>query len=222
MDTFSSILLTLHIAGGTIALVAGCGAIITTKNVRIHRRFGRWYFYGMTLVFLSAVVLAFLRELSFLFMIAFFSYFLVITGYRSLRHKRIPHTHPDKWLDELIAVIALVFNISLIGWGAYQYYNGASFGIVAIVFGLVGLSVLYSFSKKLRPGTLDKKHWLYSHISGMGGGYISTWTAFLVVNVDWLPSIVIWLLPTIIGTPLISYAIRRQKLKSARRQKNTG
>jgi hypothetical protein len=97
-------------------------------------------------------------------------------------------------------------------------HQGYYFGFVAVFFGFLGMAALYSFARKiLSPCKLkDRKHWLYTHIGNMGGGYISTWTAFLVVNIDFLPNIVVWLLPTVIGIPLIAYAIRKQKLKVVR------
>src|SRR6185437_13499305 len=53
------------------------------------------------------------------------------------------------------------------------------------------------------------KNWLGSHIGGMLGSYIGIVTATIVVNVpkipflNELPPLLFWLLPTIIGTPLI-------------------
>jgi len=44
----------------------------------------------------------------------------------------------------------------------------------------------------------------------MLGGYISTCTAFLVVNFTEVQyPVLVWLLPTIIGTPLIAYWTRK-------------
>jgi hypothetical protein len=37
----------------------------------------------------------------------------------------------------------------------------------------------------------------------MCGAYIASLTAFLVVNVKILPSLIVWLLPTMVITPLI-------------------
>lgn len=51
--------------------------------------------------------------------------------------------------------------------------------------------------------------WIGAHISGMLGSYIGIVTATIVVNVpkipvlNELPLLLFWVLPTIIGTPLI-------------------
>jgi hypothetical protein len=60
-----------------------------------------------------------------------------------------------------------------------------------------------------------KGEWLLKHISRMGGSFIATSTAFLLVNTSIEPIWVMWLLPTAIGTPMIIVASRkwRKKLK---------
>ncbi len=50
------------------------------------------------------------------------------------------------------------------------------------------------------------------HIGAMCGSYISFVTAFLVVNADGL---VWWLLPTVVGSPLIAWTSRRASLRYA-------
>lgn len=71
---------------------------------------------------------------------------------------------------------------------------------------------LFSFSFALL-GYLSvkrkKRNWLSQHIAGMLGSYIGIVTATLVVNsprislLNEVPVLTIWLLPTVIGTPLI-------------------
>ena len=58
-----------------------------------------------------------------------------------------------------------------------------------------------------------KNAWLYDHISRMGGSFIATSTAFLLVNIQIEPVWVMWLLPTIVGTPMIVLASRNWKNK---------
>ncbi len=59
-----------------------------------------------------------------------------------------------------------------------------------------------------------KVGWIKSHISGMLGSYIAMTTALLVVNVSsipghqTIPTFIYWMLPTIIGTPLIVRTIK--------------
>lgn len=92
------------------------------------------------------------------------------------------------------------------------------FGSVAIVFGGIALLRVWQTTRSFRTLPDDKAYWLYAHIIGMWGGYIATLTAFLVVNVHFLPSVLVWLLPTVVGVPLIISVLRRRRtLKTGRK-----
>ena len=56
--------------------------------------------------------------------------------------------------------------------------------------------------RRRRPG------WASRHVRLMGGSYISLATAFLVVNVG---GPVAWVLPSLVGSPLIARAVRRAR-----------
>ena len=81
------------------------------------------------------------------------------------------------------------------------------FAIAVIAFGL-GLYG-YRARRRHRPG------WPPHHAIGMGGSYIALFTGFYVDNGPllpvWnqLPHIVYWLLPSVVGVPLIWLALRR-------------
>ena len=74
----------------------------------------------------------------------------------------------------------------------------------------------YSFALKGYRAARDRgEGWLKKHISGMLGSYIAMVTALVVVNaqnipgLNQLPVIVAWLLPTVIGAPLIARVVRK-------------
>ena len=101
----------------------------------------------------------------------------------------------------------------LFGWGVYALISGDTMGIVALVFGGIGLAFLLQDIKKFRR-VPEKMHWWYGHIGGMGGSYISAVTAFVVVNISipgfgWL----LWILPSAVGGILIGVTIRKYKTK---------
>ncbi|WP_026584232.1 hypothetical protein [Bacillus sp. J33] len=72
-----------------------------------------------------------------------------------------------------------------------------------------GLALIGYLARKLRW-----RNWLTVHIGGMLGSYIGIITATLVVNgskipfVNEIPSLLLWFIPTIIGTPIISLVSR--------------
>jgi uncharacterized membrane protein len=82
--------------------------------------------------------------------------------------------------------------------------------IGTIAFGAAGLG--YRARRGQQPG------WLRVHIPAMGGAYIALFTGFYVDNGphlpvwDRLPSLAYWLLPSLVGAPLILRALARRRL----------
>lgn len=209
MKTFLTVLLVLHILSGFTALVTGGMASLTKKGGRGHRLSGKWYFWAMTGVFATATLLGTLKGNAFLFMVGFFSYYLVCRGYRTLYLKGLGRGQKPSGLDWAISGTALLFGLCLVGWAVSQFLSGVGFWPVPLVFGLISSGFALSDGRLYLKGPKHKQHWLAGHIASMGGGYIATWTAFVVTNVRFLPPVVAWLLPSLVGTVLITYSIRR-------------
>ena len=214
MKTLITILLVIHIIGGFAALIAGFVASVTAKGKTRHRQSGRYYFWGMTAVFLTAVPIGILKERWFLFMVGFFSYYLVVRGYRILYLKKLGFGQKAGWLDWSIVAIAMTFGASLIVWSFVSGSKG--FSTVALVFGIICVGFSARDIQLFVRGPKLKNHWMFGHLTSMGAGYIATWTAFVVTNVNFLPTAVVWLAPTVIGTICIAYARRKYQLKTAR------
>jgi uncharacterized membrane protein len=60
-----------------------------------------------------------------------------------------------------------------------------------------------------RAARQRKTGWVATHIAGMGGSYIALTTAVLVVNLG-VGAWYAWMLPTLVGTPLIRFAVARR------------
>lgn len=96
-----------------------------------------------------------------------------------------------------VFVFVTAIIMSILHWEKSQYL----FYIALFSYGLALLGYL-AVKKKW-------KNWLGFHLGGMLGSYIGIVTATLVVNVHRIPllnefpTLVIWFLPTIIGTPMI-------------------
>ena len=56
---------------------------------------------------------------------------------------------------------------------------------------------------------------LYAHVTGMGGACIAFVTAFTVTNVD---SVWAWAVPTLVGSPIVTWAARRAARHGVRRR----
>ncbi len=214
MEQFLRIMLGIHIAGGSIALLSGMGAMLTKKGSTVHRRFGKTYFFAMTIVFLGALALAIGHQKDFLLMVAFFSYYMTVRGYRILFLKDLSLGRGPARLDVILLSISLLFCLILLGWGLYAIVLGSLMGVAGIVFGLIGLSFIIQDIRNFRTPPKEKMHWWFTHIASMGGSYISAVTAFIVVNIQ-IPGYnwVLWVLPSLIGGILIRRAVQFYKAK---------
>ena len=216
-ESFLTVMLWIHIAGGASALLTGLGAMLTKKGSLLHRNFGKVYFWSMTAVFVGALALALGHDKDFLLMVAFFSYYMTVRGYRILYLKQLHTGQKATWIDLTITAISGAFILFLLGWGTYAVVNGAGMGIVGITFGLIGSSFLIQDIRSFFKPPLEKMHWWHGHIASMGGSYISAVTAFVVVNIQFEQfNWILWVLPAAIGGTIIGRTIRKYKIQFAR------
>lgn len=211
MQLLFKVFLAVHIVAGTTALLSGPFAMLTKKGSKQHRLSGKIYVWSMAVVTGAAIYLAIAHNNPFLLMVAVFSIHSIISAYRFLYLKKISFLKKPFLIDWIIAIAAASFCVSLIAWGVNLWLNKNNFGLVAIVFGGIGLRNSWNGIKPFYFTPKSKLYWLYNHISGMIGGYIATTTAFLVVNVKFQPSFLLWLAPTVIGVPFIFYSINKYR-----------
>ncbi|MGB6454931.1 MAG: hypothetical protein WBH47_10645 [Streptosporangiaceae bacterium] len=127
----------------------------------------------------------------------------VITGaIAALARKGSPrHIRAGRWFYRTITVVFLTAAaLSLMRWR--QDYHLLAIGVVAFAAATIG----YLHRRRHRPGDAG-------HIVGMGIGYVAMLTAFYVDNGphlplwDRLPPLSFWLLPAVIGAPIITRAL---------------
>ena len=208
-----SILLIIHIAAGSIALLAAPVALITMKGGVNHKRAGKVYAAAMTVVFLTALPLALLTSNVFLLLIAGFSFYMVFSGWRFARNYS-GRPQPVDWTAVTIMMLTGLgmwgYAVALATSGDSQWVTMLAFGALALLLGLADLQFYR------RPPTSGTKR-ISRHLTNMLGGTIATVTAVTVVNVDanpvWLP----WILPTVVITPLIVWWNIRITRQSRRR-----
>ena len=208
----SLILLSVHIAAGSVALLTAAMALTTPKGERWHIRAGRVYAIGMTLVFVTAIPLAILGSSIFLFLIAFFSFYLVFAGWRFARNRQ-RHAHPVDWAA--VGILA-VTGLGMWGYAVVIGLGGSSQWVTLLLFGgiALALSVADGWFHRTQPGGARR---VARHLTNMMAGTIATITAVTVVNVDMDPVWVPWILPTVVITPLIVWWNIRT-LRPARRR----
>jgi len=132
--------------------------------------------------------------------------FCLLTGAINLSVKKEKgcHTRIGKWYHGGYFVVFITsVGMAIINWSesAYLFYI-ALFSYSLALFGYLA-------------GKQRWRNWLTMHISGMAGSYIGIITAVLVVNgmdiplINQIPSLLLWFVPTIIGTPFIFMVNRR-------------
>ena len=203
-ETIVEWLIYAHAALGAIALSAGSVAIAARKGSGPHKLSGRVFFYTMIASAITSMVVSLWpdHENPFLFAIAIFSLYFLLSGFLSLRYRL---STSDLRADKLISITTILTGIAMILYPVILLHK---VNIVLLVFGLASIifggrdMMLYRKPKKL------KADWLKLHLGKMTGGYISAVTAFFVVN-DVLPDVWNWFTPGAIGGLYIAYWIRK-------------
>jgi hypothetical protein len=209
------ILKIIHVVAGASALLSGALAIALRNKVKYHRVVGRVYFWSMLIVFLTSVYLGLARMNLFLICVGFFTFYMCVTAYRSLKLKKLPvqqKPHKIDWMIEGVFGLAHFIFVLLAVWFFIHQSYGA--GFVGLIFGGFGLLGNYNTFRRFRHVQKHKNFWLLTHISGMLGSYIGAITAFVVnnsANIP-LPPVVLWLGPTVLLTPLIILEVRKHSV----------
>ena len=211
MEELTRFLLIVHVAAGSLALLAAIFAISFRKGAKNHNLAGKTYFWSMMAVAATAIPVSILRPNLMLFFVDLFSSYMAYAGWRFGRKSRyimtrIPYV---EWAMLLVGVAMVVS-------GFIQIFAGTTMGWVLVAFGSIGLQFavqdLRGWGKTEDFGTR-----ISNHLSHMLGGTIATVTAVLVQQV--VPrleptspfKVIVWLAPTVIITPLIVIWARKVK-----------
>lgn len=204
----------IHIAVGVVALLSGGGAILSKKGSQRHRRLGVTFVLATVAVVATALLITGATKDVFLASIGVFSGYMVFAGWRALGQKRPNHGDSATTVDYVAAIFMVVVGLGMVGLGIrWTLSSGSGRSAVLIAFGALGLAFAGQDIVTFYRGPQLRFDWFYRHIARMLGGYIATVTAVSAVNLTMLPTLVRWLWPTVIGTPLIVVWIRRYQRK---------
>ncbi|HAI76395.1 MAG TPA: hypothetical protein DCM08_09115 [Microscillaceae bacterium] len=215
MEYLFKTLLVLHIAGGATGLLAGTLNIIRKKGDKPHVQVGRFFFYGMLLAGLTALVMALMHPNHFLFIVGVFTLYMLGTGQRYLSLRQLHKGQQVSGIDWALTGTMAVFGILFGVFGGWQLLQGNDFGFVFWVFGGVGLRFVWQDWQNYRRKGIKSNTWIIAHLQRMTGTYIASLTAFLVVNITFLPPVLTWLLPSLLVSPLITIWSRAQRRRVA-------
>ncbi len=196
MDFIFNVLLIIHVISGFTALIVGLIPMIAKKGGKLHNQSGLIYFWSMFGVFISSQPMALIKSNAFLFTIGTFSFYLALSGYRFSKRKGWEHLQS---FDKIYMFITFITSLIMLGYAIYLTSTGILY--TAIILGVFGtICFLFSSRDLKRFGKTSKpKHWIILHLVRMIGAYIATFTAFAVTNIHFLPGLVLWIMPTVIG-----------------------
>ena len=212
MKTFLTLALYVHIAAGFTALATGLVPMFAKKGGKAHVFWGTVYFWAMFVVALTAL-LRFQMQIGLIFLsgIAIFSFYNTFTGVRLIQRKQ---SYIVSSLDYFASILAMACAFMMLYFAWFAFQKGDTF--FSILFPIFGTFVFILAYEDLRVFMGKKvindegkpvpiRYWFQNHISRMGGSYIATVTAFLVVNnPPYIPGLVVWIAPGIIGGIIIA------------------
>jgi uncharacterized membrane protein len=203
MDTtiLFNIMLVGHVIGSMISLLLGLYILIRPKGTPTHRTIGNIYFYAMLIGAVLAIPMSIIHPNIFLLIIGVWTTYMLVTGKRYLQIKT---TSDFRTSDMVISIGMTIFGLGMPSLGIYLWMHGNGIGIVAGVFGVIILGMVWQDFSNYRGRSRFTNFGLLTHIQRMVGSYIGSVTAFMVVNnSEVLPDVVAWLLPTLVLTPLL-------------------
>ena len=198
-------LLSIHILSGTVALIAAAVAVTSSKGKKVHVLSGRTYFRGMAMIFLTAIPMAIASGNVFLFLIAIFSFYLAYAGMRFARNR----TGTANFFDWVAIGLMVLSGVIMLFLATNYFMNSNSQYITLTVFGFIAISLGYADFKSYRNKSAIGKQRIARHLTNMLAGTIAVITAVLVTNVNIEPVFILWILPTIIITPIIFWWNRK-------------
>ncbi len=199
-------LLGAHVAAGFSSFLLAPVALATAKGGKQHKRWGMVYLWSMGIVAATALPMALFRPVLFLALVAVFSFYAAFSGYRVLKLKDLARGGSAQFIDWFAALFTFISSACLALFGIVKPAWVQHFGIVAVVFGILGMRLAaIEILKFLRKPT-DKMFWWYTHLGNFIGSYIAAWAAFSAVTVGpyfQTANIFVWLWPTAFGVPAI-------------------
>jgi hypothetical protein len=229
--------LSVHVPVALSCVIAYWIPVFAKKGGRLHVRVGRYFVAAMAFVALSGSFLALMRlvapeavkgpgldadalqrmRASGVFLL----YLGVITFVPTFFGWRVVRTRKDRQRIRAplyVGMLALSALSSLALVAAALFMPGANRPLL-LGMSPIGLVIAVGFLDYVRRPERFRQGWWYAHMGAMIGGGIAVHTAFGVFVVSrWLmpgvrgpAALLPWLLPTVVGVPLLILSIRRAR-----------
>ena len=213
MDTLFKIFLIIHIAGGTLGLLAGTVIMIAKKGDKRHRLLGKIFAISMLGAGVCSFVLASIHRNDFLFAVGVFTIYMAGTGWRYLYLKNIAIGQAAAAIDWALMIFMAAGCIGFVVLGVLSLMDKDYFGLIVFIFAWRGVRFIVQDYKTFKGQLTIKNYWLVFHFQRMTGAYIASLTAFAVVNAPNRVSFIPWLLPAAIFVPFVIKWTRKYTVK---------
>lgn len=204
MDELYIPALILHIVAGGLALLAGAINLMRKKGDGTHKTIGKVFVISMLASCLAAIFLSLLKGNIFLFLIGFFTLYLIGTGMRYLKTtRRRVKANRVSTSDWFMTFLLGIFSLALYYLSVTFFIRGQLFGLVLLSFAALSSFMVYQDYIVLNGKSTAQNFGLLMHIQRMSGAFIASLTAFIVVNVNFLPGVITWIFPSLLVVPFI-------------------
>ena len=150
-------------------------------------------------IFLTALPMSIINKEIFLFLIAFFSFYLAFAGRRFAQNR----TGIASKIDWIAVGLMIVTGIGMCVLALFYVIESNSHYITLLLFGFISIAIGFTDYKTYKHQEAIGQKRIARHLTNMLAGTIAVVTAVLVVNVDIEPVWIWWVLPTALIVPFI-------------------
>jgi uncharacterized membrane protein len=213
MEQIIKTLIYIHAFLGGLGLVTGMISIFVKKGGFNHKRTGKIFSYSMVISSLISIFVARMpnHENLFLFLIGIFTIYLVLSGNRALTLKSKIKPKADL-VDKLVSGTMLLVSLGMLIIGIIEIVQLKENCVLYLFFGCFGAFLTIKDFITFKNFNENNNAWLINHIGRMIGALIASFTAFLIIGLR-IDMILVWILPTIVGTIYIKHYKSKRKLK---------
>jgi uncharacterized membrane protein len=160
-----TMLLPVHIIGGSIAIIAGFISVFSVKGLTLHRKSGMIFVYSMVVLSLTGAVIGTLRHQTPNIIGGSLAFYMVITAFLAVR----PRDQWSRWIDAGALIVGLTVSAAAIKIGfdtlnsATGKMNGVPAGMM-LFFGIVALVAALGDIRMMRAGGLAGAQRIARHL----------------------------------------------------------
>lgn len=223
----------IHIFAGALGLFLFWVPVTLRKGSNWHKKTGRWFIWCSNTVAYTAISILSLRlfqvwesgrdpstlkQWPFIVMLFYLAIILLVSGWYT-RHALLSKTDITRLRRPLARGLAVLTSVASLVVMFYAWRD--STGMTALLWGLspLGFLTTWGMYKHLSRPEREPKSWIIEHLGTALGMGIAFHTAFFVLGMRsfteaWLTGfwgVIPWILPTLLGIPLISWMEKRYR-----------